>query len=60
MKYRIYASVLLEVDVLDSTTEAEAIKRTVKKRLELQLDGQRAMELKDIGMLLVISGGESG
>lgn len=58
VKYLVYASILLEVDVLDSTTKTEDIKQTVKKRVKLQLDGQRAMKLKDIGSVLVVSGGE--
>lgn len=57
VKYLVYATILLEVDVLDSTTKAEDIKQTVKKRVKLQLDGQRAMKLKDIGSVLVVSGG---
>lgn len=57
MKYLVYAGIVLEIDVLDSTTTAEDIKQTVKKRIKLQLDGQRAMKLKGIGVM-VVSGGK--
>lgn len=59
MKQRVYVTVLLDINFLDTTSRAD-LRQVAKNKMKLQLDGYRGMKVLDFGHILLVSNNEIG
>jgi len=59
MKQRVYVSVLLDINFMDTTSKGD-LREVAKNKMRLQLDGYRGMKVLDFGHVLLVNNEETG